>query len=138
VHGLEVREHAAQPALVDEGHPHAGRLVVDRFLGLLLRADEEDGPAVGDRLLHEVVGAVHVGQRLLQVDDVDAVALGEDEATHLGVPAPGLVAEVDTGVQQLSHGDDGHGGRATSVSRSGRGLLRLSRRTGRAGALVSR
>ena len=47
-------------------------------------------------------------ERLLQVDDVDAAALREDEAAHLGVPAARLVAEMDSGLQQLSHGDDGH------------------------------
>ena len=73
--------------------------------------------AVRDRLLDELVGAVDVGQRLLQVDDVDAVALGEDVALHLRVPAPGLVPEVHAGVEQLLHGDDGHGRiRTSSVS----------------------
>ena len=33
----------------------------------------------------------------------------EDEAPHLRVPAARLVAEMDSGLQQLSHGDDGHG-----------------------------
>jgi len=69
----------------------------------LLAAD----PAVTDRLAHEPVGGVDPLQGLLQVDDVDAVALPEDEAAHLGVPAAGLVAEVDAGLQQLLHRDDG-------------------------------
>ena len=45
---------------------------------------------------------------LAQVDEVDPVALTEDEALHLRVPSPRLVAEVDSGLQQLPHGDDGH------------------------------
>ena len=109
VHGLEVGEHAAEPALVDVGHADAGGLLGDGLLGLLLGADEQDRAAVGDGLLDELVGAVDVGQRLLQVDDVDAVALGEDEALHLRVPAAGLVPEVDAALEQLAHGDDGHG-----------------------------
>ena len=52
--------------------------------------------------------SVDVGQGLLQVDDVDAVAVGEDEATHLRVPTTGLVAEVDTGIEKLAHGNDCH------------------------------
>ena len=108
VDGGEVGEHAAQPALVDEGHADARRLLGDGFLGLLLRADEQDRAALGDQVLDVGVGLVDVVERLLQVDDVDAVALGEDEALHLRVPAPGLVPEVDTALQQLSHGDDGH------------------------------
>jgi hypothetical protein len=78
------------------------------LLGLLLGADEQDRAAVGDGLLDELVRLVDVAQRLLQVDDVDAVALGHDEALHLGVPATGLVPEVDAALEQLAHGDDGH------------------------------
>src|SRR6476661_4822856 len=105
---VEVGEHAAQPAVVDVGHPDARRLVGDRLLSLLLGADEEDRAAVGDRLPHELVGVVDVRQRLLQVDDVDPVALGHDEALHLGVPASGLVPEVDAALEELAHGDNGH------------------------------
>ena len=108
VHGLEVGEHAAQPALVDEGHPDAGRLLGDRLLGLLLGAHEHDRAALGHGVLDERVAGVDVGQRLLQVDDVDAVALGHDEALHLGVPATGLVPEVDAALEELAHGDDCH------------------------------
>src|SRR3712207_8671011 len=61
----------------------------DDLLRLALGADEQDRAAVGDRLLDELVGVVDVPQRLLQVDDVDAVALGEDESLHLRVPAVG-------------------------------------------------
>src|SRR6185312_1229478 len=59
------------------------------------------------------------------VDDVEPVALGEDEALHLRVPAPGLVPEVHTGFEHFLHGDDGHGRRpplylCTLTSRSAR------------------
>ena len=63
---------------------------------------------MGDGLLDELVGVVDVPERLLQVDDVDAVALGEDESLHLRVPAAGLVPEVDAAVEQLLHADDCH------------------------------
>ena len=78
-------------------------------VGLLLGANEEQGATVGDGLLHEVEGDVDVSNGLLQVDDVDAVALGEDEALHLRVPTASLVAEVDTGLEELTHGNDCHG-----------------------------
>src|SRR6185312_14737091 len=109
VDGLEVGEHAAQPALVDVGHADPLRLLGDGLLRLPLGADEHDRTAVRDRLLDELVGVVDVPERLLQVDDVDAVALGEDESLHLGVPAAGLVPEVDAAVEQLLHADDCHG-----------------------------
>src|SRR5699024_2992479 len=60
-------------------------------------------------VLDELERVVDVAQRLLQVDDVDAVALGEDEALHLRVPTAGLMSEVDAALEQPSHGHDGHG-----------------------------
>ena len=108
MHGGEVGEHAAQPALVHVRHADAGGLVGDRFLRLLLGADEHDAAAVGDGLLDELVRLVDVGQRLLQVDDVDAVAVGEDEPLHLGIPATGLMPEVGAAVKQLLHGYNSH------------------------------
>src|SRR5262249_51835036 len=59
-----------------------------------------------DGLLDELVGAIDEIQGLLEVDDVDAVALGEDEPLHLRVPAPGLMTEMHAALEQLSHGDD--------------------------------
>ena len=117
--GLEVREHTAEPTLVDVGLTHALSLLSDGFLGLLLGADEEDRAAVGHGLLDEFEGVVDVAQRLLQVDDVDAVALGEDEALHLRVPTTGLVSKVNAAVEQLADGDDGHADALLSVHPQG-------------------
>src|SRR5262249_18308179 len=47
-------------------------------------------------------------ERLIEIDDVDAVALTENEPLHLRVPAPGLMTEMDSGLEQLPHGDDSH------------------------------
>ena len=70
---------------------------------------------MGHGLLDEFEGIVDVAQRLLQVDDVDAVALGEDEALHLRVPTTGLVSKVNAAVEQLADGDDGHADALLSV-----------------------
>lgn len=43
------------------------------------------------------------------IDDIDAVAIGEDVATHLWVPATRLVTKVDTRVEELAHGYNCHG-----------------------------
>ena len=72
---------------------------------------------MGDGLLDEVEGAVDVDERLLKVDDVNRIALGEDIALHLGVPPAGLVPEVDAGFKQLAHANDCHG-RPFSVRKS--------------------
>ena len=103
-HGLEVGEHAAEPTCVDVVHADAGRLFLDSIGRLLLGADEEDGLAVLSELTNERVSLFELLDGLLQVDDVDAVALAVNVLGHLGVPAAGLVTEVDTGFQQLLHG----------------------------------
>ena len=60
---------------------------------------------MGNSGLDEVVGLVDHVERLEQVDDVDAVALGEDELLHLRVPTTGLVAEVQACLQHVAHID---------------------------------
>ena len=95
----EVREHAAQPAEVDVGHPGPRCLLLDRVLDLLLGGDEQDRAAAGDEVAGERVGLFDPADRLLQVEDVDAVALREDESLHLRVPTAGLVAEMDPSLE---------------------------------------
>ena len=109
-----VREQAAEPAVVDVRHPDALGVLLDAVLGLLLRADEEHGAAALGEVAHERLGLLQALRGLLQVDDVDAAALAEDEALHLRVPAARLVAEMDAGLQELSHAD-GQGGSFLSV-----------------------
>ncbi len=106
---LEVGEESTQPTLVDVGLADALSLLGDGALSLLLGSDEEDGAAVGNRLLDVVIGLVDVCKRLLQVDDVAARALGQNKALHFRVPTAGLVPEVNAAVKQLADGNDSHG-----------------------------
>src|SRR5689334_6877084 len=78
VDSLEVRERPAQPAVVDVRLAAALGLLLNRLLRLLLGPDEQDRPAVLDGAADEPVGGVDPLERLLQIDDVDAVALAED------------------------------------------------------------
>jgi len=87
----------------------------DRVHGLLLRADEEHRAAALGEVPRERGRLLEVLEGLLEVDDVDAAALPEDESLHLRVPATGLMAEVHSGFQKLSHADDCHGLRPLSV-----------------------
>ena len=105
-HGLEVGHHAAQPTGVDIVHIAAQSLFLDGLLSLLLGAHEQQGLAALGQLTHEVIGLLQLLHGLLQIDDIDAVALGVNVGGHLGVPAAGLVTEVDTGLQQGLHGYD--------------------------------
>src|SRR5207248_926023 len=93
-----VRQQAAEPAMGDIWHADALRLFLDRGLALLLRADEEHRAAALAEVAREVVSFLQQLERLLEVDDVDATALREDEAPHLWVPTTRLVAEVDPGL----------------------------------------
>ena len=106
---LEVGQHAAEPAHIDVEHLSLLRFLADGLLRLLLRADEQDRAAVHHDVADEHIGFLHLFDRLLQVDDVDAVALGEDVFGHLRVPSSRLVAEVNAGLEKLLHGDNCHG-----------------------------
>src|SRR6185312_9054686 len=77
----------------------------DGLLGLPLGAHEENALALRRELLNERGHLVEELESLLQVNDVDAVALAEDVLLHLRVPTPGLVPEVDSGLQQFLHRD---------------------------------
>ena len=109
-HRLVVRQQAAEPAVVDVRHAGGGGDLLDAVARLLLGADEQHrAAAVGD-LGREALRLLEQGLRLEQVDDVDAAALAVDEAAHLRVPTSRLVAEVDSGFQQLLEADFGHRG----------------------------
>ena len=73
----------------------AWRLVPTNRIVLPLRAQ------LGDKLRR----VLEQLERLLQVDDVNSVALAEDVFLHLRIPALGLMPEVNTRFEQLLHGD---------------------------------
>ena len=99
---LMVRKFVSRPPSqrwLTYGWPGRGGVLGDRLARLLLGADEQHAAAAGADAPGEVVRLLDQADRLLQVDDVDAAALGEDVAAHLRVPAARLVAEVDSGLQ---------------------------------------
>ena len=89
------------------GMPRALRFLGDDLARLPLGADEQDRAAVRGQLADVLHRIVVLLERALEVDDVDLVALAEDELGHLRVPVPRLVAEMDAGLQHLTH-RDGH------------------------------
>ncbi len=104
--GREVGERAAQPALVDEIGARALGFFANDFLRLLLGADEENDALLTSHLLDGFVGLAQLLHGEREIDDVDAVALLEDERLHLGVPAAGLMPEVDAGLEEFAHGNN--------------------------------
>jgi hypothetical protein len=101
---LEVGHHAAQPAVIDIGHAATLGFLGDDLARLALGADEQDGALLGRHLADESHRLLVLGQGLFEVDDVDLVAMAENERGHLGVPETGLVAEMNAGLQHLAHG----------------------------------
>src|SRR3970040_1726864 len=77
-------------------------------LSLLFGADEEDRSTVGHEIADIPGGLGHLLDGLAKVHDVDPVALPVDIGTHLGIPATGLMPEVDPSLQELLHCDCSH------------------------------
>src|SRR5436305_4326330 len=98
---LEVRQQAAEPALVDVGHAGLVGRLLDRVTGLLLGAHEHDRAAAPRDARRELLGVLKQTIGLLEVDDVYPVALSEDEPPHLRIPPARLVPEVDSRLEQV-------------------------------------
>ena len=89
--------------MVHVEHPAALRFFGDGFLRLTLGAEEKNALALR-RLLRDVTSRLaEKFQGFLKVNDVDSVALAENIFLHFRIPAPGLVAEVNSRLQQLFH-----------------------------------
>src|SRR6185369_3484502 len=114
-------EQTTQPALVNEVLTALLSFFANRILRLSLGADEENCLALvlSDEIGDEGNRLAKHSLSLLQVDNVNAVALAKDVFLHLWIPAPYLVTEVNTGLQQLFHGNRNQ----TKVSFSSIGLM---------------
>ena len=108
VHGGPVGQHAAQPAFGDEWHAAAHGLIADRFLRLALGANKHDNPTIGNRITDNVIRDVNRLHRLLQINDMNTIAFGEDIRLHTRVPLVGPVAEMDAALKQRLHGNNCH------------------------------
>ena len=86
--------------------------------------------ALRGEVLDELQRILEQVRRLLQVEDVDAVALAEDELLHLRVPAAGLVAEMDAGLH-------GRGLRADTAAKGDAAHRPLGRIRGECGMVLS-
>ena len=104
----EVGQSAAHPAVGDIGLPGAGGFGGHGFLSLALGADEQYLAAAGHGFHQLVVRGAEQLHGLLKIDNVNAVAGAENEGTHLGIPAAGLMAEMHARFQHLLHADISH------------------------------
>ena len=87
--------------MVDVVHPATLGFFGDGLLRLALGAHEEDRLPEAGLFGNELQRFLEELERLLQVDDVNAVALAEDVFLHLRIPVLGLVPEVNTCFEQF-------------------------------------
>jgi hypothetical protein len=70
--------------------------------------DEQDLSAFAHCLREEVACLLQSGERLTQINDVNAVASVEDEPLHFGVPPLGLMTKVNARFQQFFNSNTYH------------------------------
>src|SRR5205823_73380 len=99
----EIREQSTQPPLVHEKHVAAHSLFGDRILRLTFRSDEKNCFSLGCQFCHELCCFFEQAECLLEIDDVDAVALAENVLFHFRIPTLGLMSKVDTSLQKFLH-----------------------------------
>ena len=107
--GAEVGQCSTQPTMVDEVLIGTHGLFFDDLLCLSLGADKENFFAPGGDVNEEFICFGEKRHRLLKIDDINAVACPKDVGLHTGVPAVGLVSEVNACFEHLSHRKLCHG-----------------------------
>lgn len=81
-------------------HTAAFGFFFDGVAGLAFGSDKEDVFALGDNLLDELFSPEQSLDGLLDVDDVDHVALAMDVGFHFGVPSGDPMAEMNTCIDE--------------------------------------
>ena len=89
--------------MINEKRTAALRLFGDRFLCLALRANKQNGLALPRHVAHKAACLAEHLQSLLQINNVNAVALAENVLLHLRVPTTRLVTEMNAGLQKFLH-----------------------------------
>ena len=97
--GREVGQHTAGPTFGHVRHAHLSHQFLHDVLGLFLGGDEEDALVGAGQLAQCSSSLVHLGLRLIKVNDVDAVALHKDIRRHVRIPFSFQVSEVTSCIQ---------------------------------------
>jgi hypothetical protein len=105
---LEIGQHSAKPALVYEEHSTPLCFFQNSIPGLLLGPYEKHALPGRYGFRDELVGTLKEPDGPLQINDVDSVSGAKNERLHLGIPASGLMPEVDSSFQQLFHSYNSH------------------------------
>ena len=106
--GLEIGEHAAQPTMTDVRHPATLSFSLHSFASRTLGANKQYLAAISHGVTNKIRSRIEQGQRFFKVNDMNTIALTKDIGSHLGVPETGLMSEMNTRFQHLSHRHAGH------------------------------
>jgi hypothetical protein len=94
LNNIEVGKHTTNPPLVDVWHATSFRFLLNRLLGLLFCAYEEDVPSIRGQVCDKPARSFQQRYGQFQVENVNTIALNEDVFLHLGVPPTNLVSKV--------------------------------------------
>jgi hypothetical protein len=89
--------------MIHERRTRADGFLLQDVARLALGRHKQDRAFFGGQLAHESLGIGKQRDGFFQINDVNLVAVAEDEWCHLGVPETGLMAEMNTGLQHLTH-----------------------------------
>ncbi len=103
----QVRQGAAKPAVNHIRHAGSFSGRAQLLLGLFLRANKQHCPTAGNNLLEKATGHLELGQGLVQVENMNPIALGKNVALHFGVPTLGLVTKMNPGFEQFRNCNTG-------------------------------
>jgi len=79
-----------------------GRLF-NRFLRLFLAADKQNPSAASRDVLEKPRCTLKLPHGFIEVDNVNLIALFEDEGLHLWIPALRLVSKMNASFQKFRH-----------------------------------
>jgi hypothetical protein len=103
---LVVGKHSTQPALIYKVHPTATSFFLDGFLGLLFGPDKKNTFSIGHGVFNKSIGLIKLLHRLLQINNINPIALHINIGSHLGIPPAGLMTKVNSCFQQLLHSNN--------------------------------
>ena len=105
--GGKIGQGAAQPALYHIVHAAAVRFALKHILGLLFGAHKEHCSTALDDDGNGVHRCVQAFNRLLHINDMDAVFGGVNERFVVGIPAAGEVPKMSAGADQIFNSNFG-------------------------------
>src|SRR5215472_4507474 len=101
--GGKVGECAAEPTLVHIELPARQGSLFYGFLCLFLATDEQNPAAASRDILKKRRCTLELPHRFIEVDDVNLIALFENEWLHLWIPTLRLVSKMNTSFQKFGH-----------------------------------